>query len=211
MYCERLKTLSKAYSVKRKDNETYAQALKSVSNDQAQAEFMIKLNSNLHTFMSLIAKEEERWQEGVLRTLESEIMQCLDIIFPTDGYRVELSARVLRGKMHIETTIKSYFAGTITGEIARSQGRLFQQTVSFAALVAVMGILGVNTVYVDEAFSGAAVANMAAVNKLVEFVGKRGFNLILIAQNGAIASGLDANILRVSRSVDNKTTVVMEG
>ena len=211
MYTQRLRTLTKAYRAVERENEAYNEAMQEHAKYQAQCNQMIQLNNALHLLSHLISKEEESWQAEVLRTLEAEILQDLSFVFPTDGYSVSLSARLVRGKIHIEAETKSYFTPEMAGDIADTQGRLFQQIVSFAALIGIMKILGVNTVYVDEAFSGVATENIGKVNSLLRSISERGFNLIIIAQNASMAAGLECNVLRLSRSIDNKTSITTEG
>ena len=94
------------------------------------------------------------------------------------------------------------------GELSDSQGCLFQQVVSFAALVGIMDLLRVNTVYVDEAFSGVARANIEKITALLNMYQQRGYNIVLIIQDDSVAKSVEANTLMLSRSLDNKTTVL---
>ena len=100
--------------------------------------------------------------------------------------------------------------GDFPGKISGTQGRLFQQVVSFAGLIGVMSLLGIKTIYIDEAFSGSAKKNIGKLNRLLLHLKERGFNLVIIAQDIAMAEGLPANRMLLSRSVDNKTTIIQE-
>lgn len=211
MYGERLHTLSRAYKNAERNNSTFKEAQHSLAKYRAQLNYVNGLAGGLTVLDAIIAEQEKAWQDNILRTLESEIMQGLSFVYPTDGYSVSLSTRILRGKVHVEGTVHSYYTQNIDGDVADTQGRLFQQIVSFAALVAVMTILGVNTIYVDEAFSGAAEANLVKINKLLQYYNERGLNIILIAQSTRMAIGIDANTLILTRSLDNKTTIHQSG
>ena len=213
MYTERLNTLVKAYKVAEKNNRLYEESQRSIADVNNKLAYINGLSGSLQLLESLIVEQENQWQDAVLRFLEAEIMQDLAFVYPSDGYSVTLSSRVLRGKIHIEASVRSYFTNEMLGDISDTQGRLFQQIVSFAALVGVMKILGVNTVYVDEAFSGAAKANVTKVNKLLSSISERGYNIILIAQDSTMSESISANTLLLSRSLDNKTSVlqIVEG
>lgn len=207
MFVERLNTLTKAYRAAKKTNEAYDAAYKNVAKFTQELGYMSGLMSGLNLIGGIIVDQEEKWQSNVLRLLEAEITEYLSFVYPSDGYTITLSSRILRGKVRIDGEVRSYFVNGMSGEVSDTQGRLFQQIVSFAALATIQGILGVKTIYVDEAFSGASKANIEKVNTLLKHVHEKGFNVVLIAQDTNIAQGIDANILYLSRSIDNKTSI----
>ena len=210
MYSGRLNTLTHAFKAAQKSNENYSYMRNKLRDTELKMQYAMGVNSGLSFLDTIIATQENEWQSAILRKLESEILSALSFVYPSDGYSVKLSARVLRGKVHIESNIGSYFLGEISGDVASTQGRLFQQVVSFAALLCVMDILGIQTIYVDEAFSGVAKANIPKINALLKSYQERGFNLIIIAQDVAMATGIESNTLLLSRSTDNKTSIVQE-
>lgn len=210
MYSARLRTLKRAYSNAERGNQLYEDALQKQHLHTAQADFLLGLSEHLKSLDLEITRQEGIWREAVLAMLSSEIANDLSFVYPSDGYQVDLSTRILRGKIHISATVRSTFANDFPGKIKGTQGRLFQQVVSFAALIGVMSLLGVKTIYIDEAFSGSAKKNINKLNKLLLHLKERGFNLVIIAQDTAMAEGIPANRLFLSRSIDNKTTVVQE-
>lgn len=211
MYAERLNTLVKMYKVAERSNKAFEDANRSIATLRGQQLYVTGLSQAIAVLERVISLQEKAWQDRVLRELEAEIIEELSYVYPTDGYTVSLTSRILRGKIHIEGFVRSNFADTMAGDISDTQGRLFQQIVSFSALIGIMKILGVNTVYIDEAFSGSSTQNIEKVNQLLRVLQTRGFNIILISQNMAIANGLDANVLLLNRSLDNKTNVTVKG
>lgn len=209
-FCERFSVLSKAYKVASRENLVYTKALGDIAKYREQLAYIENLQQSLKILYSIIVEKENEWQDTVLRILESEIAECLSFVYPADGYYVTLSTRILRGKVHIESMVNSYFLGQAVGDISEMQGRLFQQIVSFAALIALMKILGVDTVYIDEAFSGAAKENVEKINRLLRYVQESGKNLVLIAQDTSMAKDIKANVLFLTRSLDNKTSVIQQ-
>lgn len=210
MYSARLRTLTRAYNNAERSNTLYTDAVQRQSLHQAQVDFLIGLSEHIRALDLAITEKEGEWREGILSVLSSEIISDLAFVYPSDGYQVNLDARVLRGKIHITASVTSTFARDLPGKIRGTQGRLFQQVVSFAGLLGVMDLLGIKTVYVDEAFSGSAKKNIHKLNRLLLHMKERGFNLIIIAQDIAMAEGLPANRMFLSRSVDNKTMIVQE-
>ena len=211
MYLERFNTLARAYRAEARNNAAYEEAMSSLAKHRLELRYIQGLEGALQKLSALIVGKESEWQDKVLRMLEAEIMEYLSIVYPNDGYVVQLSCRVLRGKVHVDAKVTSYFASTMPWSVADTQGRLFQQIVSFAALECVMRILGADTIYVDEAFSGSSEENVQLVNRLLMAAQSKGRNVIMIAQNHAVAAGIDANVLYIERSIDNKTTVQQAG
>lgn len=207
MYAERLKLLKRAYSRAERENNLYQECVAQIAELKRKKEYIESLMIATKNLNTVIAKEEQVWREAVLRFLEAEIAEYLDFVYPNDGYCVQLSTRLLRGKLTVEASVRSYCSGVIPGSVSDSQGRLFQQIVSFAALLGIMKILGVNTVYIDEAFSGCSKGNMMQVNAILERVRAKGFNLVLIAQDSTLAQNIAGNILLLERTLDNKTIV----
>lgn len=207
MYVDRLNLLTRAYRTAQKGNKVYEDAQSNVAKYTQQLNYMTGIQGGLAVVNGIIVDRERQWQEAVQQMLEVKIAEYLSYVYPADGYNVVLTTRVLRGKVHVEGEVRSYFADKIVGDVSETQGRLFQQVVSFAALVTVMEILGVNTVYADEVFFGAAKANVVKINALLRHLQEKGFNLILIAQDTNLAQGIEANVLFLKRSLDNKTTI----
>lgn len=211
LYSDRFKTLTHAYKLAEKENKAFLEASRNLALYKSQLAYVRGIATSLSMLEAIISTQENAWQEAVLRKLESEITQALAFVYPQDGYQVKLSARVLRGKVHVEGAVRSYFTDEMPGELSESQGCLFQQIVSFSALLGIMDLLNVGTVYIDEAFSGAAKANMPKITALLKYYQDRGFNIILIAQDTTLSLGMDANTLVLERSLDNKTTVKQVG
>ncbi len=210
MYMERLNTLKKMYKLCDKSNKLYLKTREDKLHFEFQLGLLLGINQQLKQLNNVIIEEENEWRRSVLNIIESEIISDLAFVYPEDFYQLTLSSRIVRNKIHIEATVKSVFCNNIPGRIKNTQGRLFQQIVSFAALKSIMNLLGINSVYIDEAFSGAAKDNIKHLNKFLSHIKDEGFNIILIAQNMSLAEGIDANRLLVTRSIDNETSITQE-
>lgn len=210
VYTERLQMLARSYKRAERENIAYNEALKQKQILESQINLLVGLQECLKTFSLDVTTKESEWRDAVLGILSSEIADDLAFVYPADGYQVTLISRVLRGKIHIDATVTSTFANNIPGKIKGTQGRLFQQVVSFSSLIGVMSLLGIKTIYVDEAFSGSAKKNVKKLNRLLLSLAERGFNLVLIAQDISMAEGLPANRMFLSRTVDNKTIIQEE-
>ncbi len=210
MYSARLRTLERAYKNAEKNNKLYAATQEKQHLHTYQLQFISGLFENIKALDLAVTKHESEWRQAVLSMLETEIMNDLSFVYPSDGYQVSLSSKVSRGKIHINATVTSTFSNGFPGKIKGTQGRLFQQLVSFAALIGVMSLLGIKTVYIDEAFSGASKKNVQKLNKLLDSIRERGFNLVIIAQDTSMATELEANRMFLARTLDNKTIVRQE-
>lgn len=210
VYSRRLQTLQRAYKKAQQSNKLYEEAQSRQIGHKAQVDFLINLSESLHTLDLAITTRESEWRKAILSVLETEIINDLEFVYPSDGYQVSLDTRVLRGKIHITATVMSTFANDFPGKIKGTQGRLFQQVVSFATLIGIMSLLGVKTIYVDEAFSGSSKNNIARINQLLLHFQERGFNLVIIAQDMSIATNIPANCIYLTRTTDNKTLIAQE-
>lgn len=206
MYRSRLRTLKQAYEIAARENKKYDDTVRRIEETRELISREEKLLADLQQLGAIITAKENQWRRHILDQLESEIDTELAAVFPTDNYSVKLEARVLRGKIHIETTVSSAHSGRIPGSIQNTQGTLFQEIVSFSALVAVMDLLGVRTVYIDEAFAGASKENQDNINALLRRVQELGIDVVIISQSNYF-EGLEANVLILSRSLDNKTSI----
>lgn len=207
MYASRLSTIGKAMKAAERNNTLYEKALQEKAVQQGAVSFLEGLSAQIKSLDLTMTNVESNWRESILGKLEAEILDDLHYVYPSDGYSVHLSTRVLRGKIHIDAKVRSSFSNDIPGRIVKTQGRLFQQVVSFAALIGVMDLLGVKTIYIDEAFSGSSKSNIKKLNHLLSVLEERGINLVMIAQDTNIATGVNANRLFLRRSIDNKTTI----
>lgn len=210
MYADRMKILVRAYTSASKSNIAYNKALEQSSLQKLQIEFLEGMHAQLHAFVLSVIEQESLWREAILSSLETEIVEALSWVYPTDGYQIGLTSSVSRGKIHIDAKVSSIYAQDLPGRIRNTQGRLFQQVVSFAALFGVMSLLGIKTVYIDEAFSGSSRKNIRKLNSLLSHMKERGFNLVLIAQDTTMADGISANRLFLRRTLDNKTEITQE-
>lgn len=210
MYADRLRTLNRAYNSADRSNKLYEDARRKQVLQEEQMRFLEGLQMQIQKLDLTITRVESEWRKDVLSILEAEIIKDLSYVYPTDGYTVSLTSKIMRSKIHIDAEVRSLFSDRIPGRIQKTQGRLFQQVVSFAALRSTMSLLGVNTIYVDEAFSGSSKRNVAKLNNLLASLEERGYNLVMIAQDTAIADNIKANRLFLTRSIDNKTQVAQE-
>lgn len=208
LYVNRLEALYKVYKNLRKQNKFFTDLLDTVNNQERQLDFLFGLHIQIKKFNLAVVQKESDWRAAVLSVLEAEINNDLNFVFPDDGYRAVLDTYVSRGKIQIDVAIASYHTNSMTGRLDKMQGRLFQQVVSFAALIGVMTLLNIKTVYIDEAFSGSSKLNIKKLNSLLSDIKERGFNIVMIAQDGTMAEGIDANIILLERTLDNKTIVI---
>ena len=208
---KRLNLLKKAYTRMKKDNERYGELLKELAGVKEILIDLDKLSEECKILNSVILSTEEMWRDATLRKIEEEISWALSVVFPSDGYEVSLRVRTLRGKLHLSATVTSFNIPNSSLVIKKTQGRLFQQVVSIASVVAIMDMLGVRTIYIDEAFSGASPANIILAGDMLMAWVERGFNLVIIAQNLNIIRSADANIFRLSRTAYNQTIIEQGG
>lgn len=203
----RIGNLRRAYKVVEKMNRTYREAEDEKRKYEIKRDFASSIRSSCLDLGQIISEGEKAWRRGVLLQIEEEIEEALGFIYPNDAYQVKLEPRVVRGKVHIDTFVKSNSFDSVSGSMKRTQGLLFRQIISIASVMRIMKMRGVNVVYIDEAFSGASKENLIKVHKLLKWYQEKGANMVIIMQDPTIISGLDAHMLVLSRSWNNKTEV----
>lgn len=209
MYIDRLNTCTKLYKRVVKQNEHYLKLDSNKSRIESNLNAIRRYLQDERELSSYILSAESEWRSAIVKTLEDTITVALSMVFPYDGYTAELDLRPYRSKLKIDASISSYNLNSNTKlSIKGSQGRLLQQILSFSAIITMMKVLGINTIYVDEAFSGASVKNLTRVSDLIAYIASTGVNMVIITQNEAmIPQSINPTIYFLTRSEDNKTTV----
>lgn len=208
-YLSRLQTLTKAYQNIEKTNELYKDTKEKIEQYTVKLERIGTLQFFLKRSKQIIANSEKEWRDAITQLLEAEINKNLTLIFPADNYHISLDYEVVRNKIHLKPRISSKDFEKI--KINKSQGRLLTQVASASAVIAIMKLQGINTIYIDEAFSGSSKENLEKIGGMIAEILNDNINLVMIVQHSNIASNLpDAHIYHFSRSILNETTIVEE-
>ena len=208
-YLSRLQTLTKAYQNIEKTNELYKNTKEKMEQYTVKLERIGTLQFFLKRSKQIIANSEKEWRDAITQLLEAEINKNLTLIFPADNYHISLDYEVVRNKIHLKPRISSKDFDKI--KIDKSQGRLLTQVASASAVIAIMKLQGINTIYIDEAFSGSSKENLEKIGGMIAEILNDNINLVMIVQHSNIAANLpDAHIYHFSRSILNETTIVEE-
>lgn len=208
-YLSRLQTLTKAYQNIEKTNELYKNTKEKIEQYTVKLERIGTLQFFLKRSKQIIANSEKEWRDAITQLLEAEINKNLTLIFPADNYHISLDYEVVRNKIHLKPRISSKDFEKI--KINKSQGRLLTQVASASAVIAIMKLQGINTIYIDEAFSGSSKENLEKIGGMIAEILNDNINLVMIVQHSNIAANLpDAHIYHFSRSILNETTIVEE-
>lgn len=208
-YLSRLQTLTKAYQNIEKTNELYKNTKEKMEQYTVKLERIGTLQFFLKRSKQIIANSEKEWRDAITQLLEAEINKNLTLIFPADNYHISLDYEVVRNKIHLKPRISSKDFEKI--KINKSQGRLLTQVASASAVIAIMKLQGINTIYIDEAFSGSSKENLEKIGGMIAEILNDNINLVMIVQHSNIAANLpDAHIYHFSRSILNETTIVEE-
>lgn len=208
-YLSRLQTLTKAYQNIEKTNELYKNTKEKMEQYTVKLERIGTLQFFLKRSKQIIANSEKEWRDAITQLLEAEINKNLTLIFPADNYHISLDYEVVRNKIHLKPRISSKDFEKI--KIDKSQGRLLTQVASASAVIAIMKLQGINTIYIDEAFSGSSKENLEKIGGMIAEILNDNINLVMIVQHSNIAANLpDAHIYHFSRSILNETTIVEE-
>lgn len=205
-YTSRLTALKTSYHYVMLQNTKYIDTKSNLESAKLKLSRTKTLYKKLKAFQKYIANIEAEWRDTVTSLVEAEISNCLSCVFPTDGYQVNLKHRVFRGKIHLKTKITSV---NLERPLSiKTQGGLLKQLVSFGAILAIMKLKGVKTIYVDEAFSDASKENIIVIGEWLNTVISKDCNLILIVQNRDIITSISKTVVyRFSRSFNNESYI----
>ena len=73
-------------------------------------------------------------------------------------------------------------------------------------MIAVMRILNINTIYIDEIFSGASEDNMDVLSDLISLFSDFNVNIVMIVQNSKMVPD-NVNYFKLIRNLDNSVTI----
>ena len=204
-YVHRLNVIEKAFNRIEYNNNEYIRISNEIQSAQKKLQLISNLSGNTRALLDVITVSEKQWRTTILSIIECEISKYLSYVYPEDNYSVQLDCDIKYGKIKINATVSSNSFDNLK---LTTQGRLFKQIVSLAAIASIMKINGIKTIYLDEAFSGASKENMALMGKIISEMIVDGINLVLIIQHEDLIPGnVDWHSIYLTRGQHNCTVI----
>lgn len=164
----------------------------------------------LDIYHKLCIRESNNYKNKRLEYLCSFIDDKLSIIFPDEDFKSRIVTDD-RGSVQ-KTYLELYVEGSDEVEIPEvNQGKLCQQLLSFSSSVALVKSLGINRIFLDEAFSASASKNLTKIGSILKTMIDDGMQIILIEQEQEVYKDLPRREIYVEKdSLEKETKVIYE-
>lgn len=164
----------------------------------------------LDIYHKLCVRESNNYKTKRLEYLCTFIDDKLSIIFPDENFKSKIVTED-RGSIQ-RTYLELYLEGSDEAEIPEtSQGKFCQQLLSFSSSVALVKTLGINRMFLDEAFSASASKNLTKIGSILKPMIDDGMQIILIEQEQEVYKDLPRREIYVEKdSLEEETKVIYE-
>lgn len=165
-----------------------------------------KYNFDTKRLISATEAEDREFKNRRIAYLNELITTSLNDIFPDDCLKAKLKCDFNRKN---EVSLLLYDADMEELEPDICSGKLQQYLISFTAVAGIALGLGVNNLYVDEAFGVAAPEILGEIGKIVQRYAEKGMQIVLISQNPGLYQDLPRHEIRLHRDPLTKSVEVV--
>lgn len=154
-------------------------------------------------------KEYSNFRKERLSFLEEAIQDSFDSIFPDEKIIPKLEYEPYRGKSvaKLRLIVPDGYGGEDCIQSKNASG-LQKQLISFLGAVTVCDLLGLNKIFVDEAFGNSSTENKQKLGKILEVYSESGMQVFLISQDVSLYQDLPRREIHIDkRVVPNKMGV----
>lgn len=144
---------------------------------------IIEYQGDLKRFFEAVNTEDREFKNRRITFINGLITEALSIIFPEDSFRAELRCDFYR-KSDVSLVLLDRNGNEMIPDVC--SGKLQQYLITFAAISGIARGLGVNNLFVDEAFGVAALDILGDIGVIIGELVKNGMQIIMIAQNPAV-------------------------
>ncbi|WP_304427901.1 hypothetical protein [uncultured Clostridium sp.] len=164
----------------------------------------------LDLYYKLCIRESNNYKNKRLDYLCSFIDDKLYLIFPDEDFKSKIVTENVGSIRKTYLELHKQDSGEI--EIPETcQGKLCQQLLSFSASTALVKSLGMNRLFLDEAFSASAPKNLTKIGSILKTMVDDGMQIILIEQEQEIYKDLPRREIYVEKdSLEDKTKIIYE-
>jgi len=135
----------------------------------------------LKRIKSILEEADDAFKTRRLDELSKEVSNALAVIYPVESFTATLEADTKYRSRRADLVLKHKNGTERIPDV--SEGMLLQQLVSFSASLSFTLKMGMDKLYMDEAFSVAYKENLAKLATLVQFALEAGMQIIMIEQS----------------------------
>lgn len=146
--------------------------------------------------------EYSKFREDRLSFLEEAIQESFDSIFPDEKIIPKLEYEPYRGKnvAKLKLIVPDGYGGESTLQSKNASG-LQKQLISFLGAVTVCDLLGLNKIFIDEAFGNSSTENKQKLGKILQVYSESGMQVFLISQDVSLYQDLTRREIHIEKSV----------
>lgn len=138
----------------------------------------------LKELRSRAIKENDDFRTRRLEHLNNVITEGVSAIFPSRHLKAELICDFKR-KNTVKLKLTDEAGNDFRPHI--NNGKLMQYLISFTAVCGIAKSLGIQNIFIDEAFGVASSENLSKIGDIIrEKIEEDGFQIILVSQNNAL-------------------------
>jgi hypothetical protein len=127
----------------------------------------------------LVLAEDINFKNRRLDFISEAITSNLNVFFPHDGFKAKLVCDFNRG---MKVRLDLYDSNNRLRRVHISEGKLLQSQVSYSAAIAIAFSLGVDKLYLDEAFAASSPNNLTKTEEVTKWAIDNGMQIIMIEQ-----------------------------
>lgn len=180
----------------------------------AQCTIVSELVSDLNDYLgrlkviqSRAIKENEDFRTRRLDLLSIQISDILEKVFKERAATAKVSCNFNR-KNSVRVTLTDSLGYTFNP--AMCKGMLAQYLISFSSASCITKTLGINSLFIDEAFGASSMDNLPVVGELVGNMIKDGTFIILVSQNPALYRDLPRREIHLLSDVENNCAKIIK-
>lgn len=169
-------------------------------------EMMSKYLEDTKLLLAAIDTEDRAFKNRRLDFIDALVSDSLTQIFPQEELQAKLVCDFNR-KNEAVLELRDKNGNIYEPDIC--SGKLQQYLISFAAVVGIVRGLGINSLFIDEAFGAAAVEILGDLGEMLKKQIDDGVQIILVAQNPGLYQDLPRHELQLIKNPTTKSVSVL--
>lgn len=161
--------------------------------------------ATLKKIAAAVDSEDRNYKNRRLGYLNNLITESLANIFPDKSLQASVECDFDR-KNVVTLTLSDVYGNELDPDIC--SGKLQQYLISFASVAGIALGLGVNNLYVDEAFGVAAPEILGEIGQVIQHHVDNGMQIVIISQNPGLYQDLPRHEIRLKTNTATNEVIV---
>lgn len=185
------------YSRAKDSNKNYEKNKYKIDKLQELYELLNTYMLSLNTISLSVTKNYNKFKQDRLNVLSTYIDSNLIYVFPNET----LTSDIRIDNKYKKDFIKLYLKDEVGNfrNPAISEGGFCSELLSFTSIFALCSCLGLNKMYLDEAFANSDPDNLAKVGQLLNHAVSNGFQVLIIEQRNDVCKDIPRREFHLSK------------